>query len=123
MKQAMAVVTIACGLALCATTVSLAQYQYLTGSAREDFIRGAVNGCMREKIKDQEASVIPNSLFERHYCRCYANALADKIKIIDLQSDNTAVTDPIAKAAAATCYQSMKAEALRLYNAGQYPKQ
>ena len=52
----------------CASTESLAQY--LTGSGREDFIRGAVNGCMREKIKDQEASAIPNSLFEVDYCRC-----------------------------------------------------
>jgi hypothetical protein len=121
MKQAVAVVVMACGLALCATTESLAQY--LTGSAREDFIRGAVNGCMREKIKDQEASVIPNSLFERHYCRCYANALADKIKIIDIEPENKAVTDPITKAATASCYQGMKAEALRLYNAGQYRKQ
>ena len=121
MTQALAVVAMAFGLALCATTESLAQY--LTGSAREDFIRGAVNGCMREKIKDQETSVIPNSLFERQYCRCYANALADKIKIIDLEPENKPVTDPITKAAAANCYQSMKAEALRLYNAGQYPKQ
>jgi hypothetical protein len=111
----------ACGLALCASTKSMAQY--LTGSGREDFIRGAVNGCMREKIKDQETTVIPNSLFERHYCRCYADALADKIKAADLQSENKAVTDPITKAAAASCYQGMKAEALRLYNAGQYPKQ
>src|SRR5258708_35224397 len=111
MKQALAVVVMVCGLALCASTESLAQY--LTGSAREDFIRGAVNGCMREKIKDQEASVIPNSLFERHYCRCYANALADKIKIIDLQSDDTAGKEPNPKAAAATLHQSIKTEALR----------
>jgi hypothetical protein len=120
MKQALAVVVMACGLALCATTESLAQY--LTGSAREDFIRGAVNSCMRAKISDEEAKIIPNSLFEGH-CRCYANALADKIKITDLQTDNKAVTDPIVKAAATSCYQAMKAEALRLYNAGQYPKQ
>jgi hypothetical protein len=121
MKQVLAVVAMVCGLALCTSTESLAQY--LTGSAREDFVRGAVNGCMREKLKDQEASVIPNSLFERHYCRCYANALADKIKIIDLEPENKPVTDPITKTAATSCYQAMKAEALRLYNAGQYPKQ
>ena len=52
-----------------------------------------------------------------------ANALADKIKIIDVEPENRAVTAPITKAAAASCYQGMKAEALRLYNAGQYPKQ
>jgi hypothetical protein len=121
MKQTLAVAVIAYGLMLCATTESLAQY--LTGSAREAFIRSAINGCMREKIKDQEASVIPNSLFEKHYCGCYANALADKIKIIDLEPENKAVTDPITRGAAPSCYQGMKAEALRLYNAGQYPKQ
>jgi len=102
------------------STESLAQY--LTGSAREDFIKGTANGCMRAKINDAEAKIIPNSLFEGH-CRCYANALADKIKVTDMQSDNKAVSDPIVKAAALTCYQAMKAEALRLYNAGQYPKQ
>ena len=106
--------------ALCASTESVAGY--LTGSAREDFIKGAANGCMRAKINDEEAKTIPNSLFEAH-CRCYANALANKITIADMQSYNKAVTDPIVKAAAATCYQAMKAEALRLYNAGQYPKQ
>jgi hypothetical protein len=121
MTRALAIVATASGLALCVSTQSLAQY--LTGSAREDFVRGTVNGCMREKIRDQEASIIPNSLFETHYCRCYANALADRIKIVDLQADNKAVTDPIVKSAAASCYQAMKAEALRLYNAGQYPKQ
>jgi len=120
MKQALVVVAMACGMALCASTESLAQY--LTGSAREDFIRGAVNGCMREKVKDQEFNIIPNSI-AGYYCRCYANALVDKIKIIDMEPDNKAVTDPIGKAAATSCYQAMKAEALRLYNAGQYPKQ
>jgi hypothetical protein len=49
--------------------------------------------------------------------------LADKIKIIDLEPENKPVTDPITKAVATSCYQAMKAEALRLYNAGQYPKQ
>jgi hypothetical protein len=49
--------------------------------------------------------------------------LGDKIRITDMQSDNKAVTDPIVKTAAMACYQAMKAEPLRLYNAGQYPKQ
>lgn len=96
--------------------------QYLTGSAREDFIKGTANGCMQAKINDEEAKIIPNSLFEGH-CHCYANILADKITIADMKSDNKTVTDPIVKAAALSCYQAMKAEALRLYNAGQYPKQ
>ncbi len=114
------VVLLAALFALCASTESLAQY--LTGSGRENFIRSTANGCMRAKINDEEGKIIPNSLFEGH-CRCYANALADKLTIADMQSDNKAVTDPIVKAAALTCYQAMKAEALRLYNAGQYPKQ
>jgi hypothetical protein len=96
--------------------------KYLTGSAREDFIKETASGCMRAKINDEESKIIPNSLFEGH-CRCYANALADKITIADMRSDNKTVTDPIVKAAALTCYQAMKTEALRLYNAGQYPKQ
>jgi hypothetical protein len=96
--------------------------QHLTGSAREDFIRETASGCMRAKINDEEAKIIPNTLFERH-CRCYAKALADKFTIDDIRSDNKAVTDPIVKDAATTCYQAMKAEALRLFKAGQYPKQ
>lgn len=120
MKQTLVVVAMIGGLALCASTESLAQY--LSGSAREDFIRGTVNGCMRAKINDEEAKIIPNSLFEGH-CRCYASVLADKLKVADMQADNKAVTDPIVKAAALSCYQAMKTEALRLYNAGQYPKQ
>jgi hypothetical protein len=120
MKQSLTVVVMACAVVLSATTGSLAQY--LAGPAREDFIRSTAAGCMRAKINDAEANIIPNSLFEGH-CRCYANILADKLKIVDMQSDNKAVTDPIVKAAALNCYQSMKAEALRVYNAGQYPKQ
>jgi hypothetical protein len=96
--------------------------QHLTGSARENFIKDTAGGCMRAKINDEEAKIIPNSLFEGH-CRCYANALADKLTIADIRSDNKIVTDPIVKAATMTCYQAMKAEALRLHNAGQYPNQ
>jgi hypothetical protein len=120
MKQALVAVSMACWMTLSASSESSAQY--LTGSARENFIKSTANGCMRAKINDEEAKNIPNSLFEGH-CRCYANALADKITIANMQSDNKAVIDPIAKAAAMTCYQAMKAEALRLINTGQYPKQ
>jgi hypothetical protein len=77
---------------------------------------------MREKAKDHEFDVIPNSI-AAYYCRCYANTLADKIKIIDMEPENKVATDPITKAATMSCYQVMKAEALRLYNAGEYPKQ
>ena len=108
------------GLALCASTESPAQY--LTGSARENFIKGTTGACMRAKVNSQETKTIPDSLFEGN-CRCYANALANRITAADMQSDNKAVTGPVLKAAAATCYQAMKAEALGLYKAGQYPKQ
>jgi hypothetical protein len=101
---------------------SPASAQYLTGSARDDFIKGAANGCMKAKMADEESKIIPNSLFEGH-CRCYAATLADKLSIADMNADNKAVTDPIVKSAALGCYQAMKAEAVRLYKAGQYPKQ
>lgn len=120
MKRAFAVIGISCGLVFCGSAVSVAQY--LTGSARDDFVKSTSAGCMRAKMNDLEANVIPNSLFEGH-CRCYAHMLADKLKIADMEADNKAVTDPIVRAAALSCYQAMKAEALRLYNAGQYPKQ
>jgi hypothetical protein len=119
-KQAVAIVAMVFGLALGASTECPAQY--LTGSARENFIKGTTSACMRAKANSEETKTIPNSLFEGN-CRCYANALADKITVVDMQSDNQAVTGPIRKAAAATCYQAMKAEALGLYRAGQYPKQ
>jgi len=120
MKYRFAFIVMVYGLAFCASTESFAQY--LTGSGREDFVRGAVNGCMREKAKDREMDILPNSIVG-FYCRCYANALADKIKITDMEPENKPVTDPITKVAAASCYQTMKNEALRLYNMGQYPKQ
>jgi hypothetical protein len=120
LKQVLAIVAIAFGLALCASTASFGQY--LTGPARENFIRATTNACMRTKANSEETKMIPNSLFEGN-CRCYANALADKITIVDMQSDNKAATGPIQQAAAVTCYKAMKAEALGLYNAGQYPKQ
>jgi hypothetical protein len=119
-KQTLAIVAMVFGLALGASTECPAQY--LTGSARENFIKSTTSACMRAKANSEETRAIPNSLFEGN-CRCYANALADKITLADMQSDNKAVTGPILKAAAATCYQAMKAEARGLYNAGQYPKQ
>jgi hypothetical protein len=119
-KRALAITAMAIGLVLGAGTECSAQY--LTGSARENYIKGTTSACMRTKANSEETKTIPNSLFEGN-CRCYANALADKITVADMQSGNTAVTGPILKAAAATCYQAMKAEALGLYRAGQYPKQ
>jgi hypothetical protein len=120
LKQALAIVTVAFGLVLCGSAECLAQY--LTGSARENFIKGTTSACMRSKANSEQTKTIPNSLFEGN-CRCYANTLAEKITIADMHSNNIAVVDPIRKVAAATCYQAMKAEALGLYNAGQYPKQ
>jgi hypothetical protein len=101
---------------------NMRQSQRLSGTAREDFVKVTANGCMRAKIADEETKIIPNSLFEG-YCSCYANALADKLTVDDIQSDNKAITDPITKAATSTCYEAMKAEALRLYKEGRYPKQ
>ncbi|MBB4377060.1 hypothetical protein [Bradyrhizobium sp. SBR1B] len=120
MKSFSTVIPVAVGLSLCGAPNSVAQY--LAGSAREDFVNGAINGCVRDKDSADERKVVPNSLFSG-YCRCYPNGLADRIKIADMQSDNKAATDPIVKTVATACYQAMKAEALRLYNAGQYPKQ
>src|SRR6266851_940820 len=94
--------------------------QYLKGSAREDFIKGTSDGCMRAKVQDEDSKIVPNSLFVG-YCRCYANALADKIPISELPTKP--LNDPVIKEASAVCYQEMKFEALRLYKAGQYPKQ
>jgi hypothetical protein len=120
MKHSLTVSAMTAALLMCAATDSSAQY--LAGAAREHFVKGTAAGCLRGIINDEDAKIIPKSLLEGH-CRCYANALADKIRITDMQSDNRAVTDPVVKAATLACYQAMKAEALRLYNAGQYPKQ
>ena len=122
MKRALAFIAVVYGASLFGSTEGLAQY--LTGSARDDFIKGTAAGCTQAKAKanDPDVNLIPNSLYEG-YCRCYAKMLADKLKIADMEAENRAVTDPIVKASGASCYQAMKAEALRLYNAGQYPKQ
>jgi hypothetical protein len=98
------------------------QSQHLSGSARDAFMQSTASGCMRAKIAEEEFKVIPNSLFAG-YCSCYANALADKLAVDDIHSDNKSTTDPIMKAATSTCYEAMKAEALSLYRAGRYPKQ
>lgn len=121
MRRAFAVFGIAGGLAIGTSPASLAQY--LTGSVRENFVKSTAAGCIRAKAtaNDPDANLIPNSLYEG-YCRCYASVLADKLKVSDIESDNRTVTDPIVKAAGTSCYHAMKAEALRLYNAGQYPK-
>jgi hypothetical protein len=94
--------------------------QYLTGSDREQFIRSAAGGCLRAKIADTEFKVVPNSLVAG-YCQCYASTIADKIPASQLAT--IPLTDPIITNASAVCYQAMKAEAIRLYNIGQYPKQ
>jgi hypothetical protein len=118
MQRLPAFVTVVFAVAVCAVTPSLAQY--LSGPAREDFIRSTTKSCMQTKPNSSETRNIPDSLFEGN-CRCYANTLADKIAATDMR--NRAVTEPITKAAAATCYRNMKAEAYGLYKAGQYPKQ
>ena len=122
MRRVFAIIAAICGATLCGSYEGLAQY--LTGSARNDFIKTTAAGCIRAKAKANEpdVNVVPNSLYEG-YCRCYAGLLADKLKIADMEADNTAVTDPIVKAAGRSCYEAMKVEALRLYKAGQYPKQ
>jgi hypothetical protein len=120
MKRALAVLTIVFASALCAGTQSRAQY--LTGSAHEDFIRSTAKSCMQTKPNNKETRDIPDSLFEGN-CRCYANALAEKLTAADIRSGNTAVTAPVMQAASSICYRAMKAEAAGLYKAGQYPKQ
>ena len=120
MKQALAGVTIVFVVTVCAATQCRAQY--MAGSAREDFIKSTARSCMQTKSNNKETRDIPDSLFEGN-CRCYANALAEKLTVADIRSGNTAATAPIMQAAAATCYRNMKAEAAGLYKAGQYPKQ
>jgi hypothetical protein len=120
MQRALAVFTIVFASMVCAGTQSLAQY--LSGSAREDFIRSTARSCMQTKPNNKETRDIPDSLFEGN-CRCYANALAEKLTVADMRSGNTAATAPIMQAAASTCYRNMKAEAAGLYKAGQYPRQ
>ena len=100
MKRALALVGIVFGLALCSSTPGLAQY--LTGSAREDFIRSTTRSCMQAKPNSKETRDIPDSLFEGN-CRCYANTLAEKITVADMRSGNRTMTDPITKAASAAC--------------------
>jgi hypothetical protein len=97
--------------------------QYLTGADRERFVEINTASCMREKLKDEEAKIIPNSLFEKYYCRCYASTLADRIPAPDLANDNYPADNPVTRAAGQLCYQSMKAEALRLFKEGRYPKE
>jgi hypothetical protein len=110
------------GLIILIASSQMASAQYLTGASRESFIQGVVGGCMREKQKDEETKVIPNSVFERAYCRCYASALADHVPAVEL-SMNSPTDTPVTRAASQTCYQSMKAEAIKLYQEGRYPKQ
>jgi hypothetical protein len=120
MKRVLAVLTMVFAGVVCAGTQS--QAQYLTGSAREDFIKSMAKSCMQTKPNNKETRDIPDSLFEGN-CRCYANALAEKLTAADIRSRNTAATAPIMQAAASICYRNMKAEAAGLYKAGQYPKQ
>jgi hypothetical protein len=97
--------------------------QHLTGAERERYVEISTASCMHEKLKDEKAKSIPNSLFEKYYCRCYANTLADRIPAADLASDIYPADNSVSRAAAQLCYQSMKAEALKLYRDGRYPKE
>jgi hypothetical protein len=97
--------------------------QYLTGANRDRYVEVSTASCMREKLKDQRAKTIPNSLFEKYYCRCYASTLADRIPAADLGSESYAAENSVTRDAAQICYQSMKAEALKLYREGRYPKE
>jgi hypothetical protein len=49
MKQAFAVIAVICGATLCGSYEGLAQY--LTGSARNDFIKSTAAGCIQAKAK------------------------------------------------------------------------
>jgi hypothetical protein len=93
--------------------------QYLTGSDRAEFVRGAANSCVRKR--PAEMQVIPNSLFAE-YCRCYSNGLADRLTAAQIRAENDAVTQPVIDGVVRICYQAMKDEAIRLHKAGQYPK-
>jgi hypothetical protein len=97
--------------------------QYLAGAERDHFVEINTASCMREKLKDEQAKVIPNSSFEKYYCRCYASTLADRIPASDLANDNYPADNAVSRAAAQLCYQSMKTEALKLYREGRYPKE
>ena len=97
--------------------------QYLTGASRERYVEISTASCMREKLKDERAKIIPNSLFEKYYCRCYASTLADRIPAADLASDSYPADNSVTRDAARLCYQSMKAEALKLQREGRYPKE
>ena len=62
MKRALAGVTIIFASVVCAGSQSHAQY--LTGSAREDFIKSTAKSCMQTKPNNKETRDIPDSLFE-----------------------------------------------------------
>ena len=120
MKRALTSLGIFLAVAICSATPSFAQY--LSGSARDDFIKTTTRSCMQAKPNNKETRDIPDSLFEGN-CRCYANTLADQIAAADIRSGNRAAIDPVARAASTTCYRNMQYEAQGLYKAGQYPKQ
>jgi hypothetical protein len=98
-----------------------ASAQYLTGANRAEFMRGSVASCMRGKANDPDMKVIPDSLVQR-YCDCYSNGIADSVTVAQMQKNDPAADEPFIKREGMRCYQAMKDEALRLYKAGQYPK-
>jgi hypothetical protein len=63
----------------------------LTGSIRDNFVKGAIGSCVR--VNKADAAKLSDFNLEK-YCGCYANRLADQISLKDV--DEMASTHSVA---------------------------
>lgn len=59
----------------------------LTGDTRDQFVRGAVASCTAQGARDPRTANVPRDKLA-DYCRCSANALADRLSPADIKAIN-----------------------------------
>jgi hypothetical protein len=62
---------------------------------------------VREKDADPVTAAVPSAAFAEYY-RCYADGLADRASISDLNADDPVDLDPIIDAEGRRCFEAMR---------------
>jgi hypothetical protein len=101
--------------------VSEVTAEYLTGSDRDDFIKGAVASCMRGKVSQPTLNRLPDILV-LHYCECYSEGIAQTLPITEIRKEKSAAVDAAVEREATRCFDAMKSEALQMQKSGKLPK-
>ena len=75
--------------------------QQLTGAARSALIESTMNSCERGKGMQPATAAVPATAWTE-YCRCFGNAVADRVTMNDVKAGPSGLV-PIAQAAEKDC--------------------